>query len=241
MQNIWYEEHVIRHSQFDREGNFKLHAWSDLLQEAAANHAAELGVGMLDLNAKNQLWVLAQLKVQFFQAPCPGESVRVATYPSGTRRLFALREYEIKNASDERLLAGSSRWILLDKATLRPLSALTIADQLPDNSGLPVYFDFAEKLPVPENYDFFYDVAIRHSMEDVNGHLNNAEYLAAAQDALCANGIVKKFQGFEIAYHHSLRAPEILTIGVRQCGNDAIFTGFNAARERCVSGKLIYQ
>lgn len=240
MQKKWCENHAVGYSQFDREGNFKLHAWSNFLQEAAANHAAILGVGMNDLAKNDLLWVLAQIKVRLHRAPVPGEKIEVTTYPSGTRKLFANREFKIQNETGNLLLSGSSRWVLLSGKSMRPQSVLTIAGKLPDNSDLPVYFDFAEKLPVPENYDFFYDVPIRHSMEDVNGHLNNAEYLAAAQDALCSHGIIATFSGFEIAYHRAMRAPETLTVGIQLSPGGALFTIFNAQRERCVSGKLSF-
>ncbi len=238
MQKIRCEIHSVGYSQFDREGNFKLHAWSNFLQEAAANHAAALGVGMNDLAKNDLLWVLAQIKVRLHRAPAPGEKIEVATYPSGTRKLFANREFKIQDEGGNLLLTGSSRWVLLAKESMRPQSVLTVADKLPDNSDQPVYFDFAEKLPVPENYDFFYDIPIRHSMEDVNGHLNNAEYLAAAQDALCSHGVIATYSGFEIAYHRAMRAPETLTVGIKKFSDGALFTIFNDKRERCVSGKL---
>ncbi|MCQ2378091.1 MAG: thioesterase [Victivallaceae bacterium] len=241
MENVWREKHKIFYSRFDRDGRLKIDAWSDLLQEAAATHADHLGVGMRDLAEKGLFWVLAQIRVAVSGDPAPGEIVEVATYPSGGRRLFATREFRISGADGRILLEGSSRWVMLATGTGRPQSFQLIADKLPDNSDLPVRFDFAEKLPAPENFDFSASFPVRHSMEDLNGHLNNAGYLAAAQDTLRIGGGNETIRGYEIVYHKALRFPETLTLKMKKGGDAALFTGFNDQRERCVSGALFFR
>ena len=228
----------IQHSQFDRYGRFKVNAWSDLLQEAAAQHAAVLGVGMEHIYTENLCWILARVKFTVSGNPVPGEKVRVFTYPSGSKRLFATREFQIFDPNGNELLRGSSRWMMLDRSTGKPVSLNLISDILPDNSALPQFFDFSDKLPQMENFDRQLAIPVRHTMEDVNEHLNNAEYVAAAQDVLFADGKRYNITGADIAYHLPLRAPDILNMGIVINGKTVNFTGTNQENKHSVSGNF---
>ena len=46
MNGFHVEHFTVRHREADRRGDLRLAGWFDFLQEAAANHAARLGVGL---------------------------------------------------------------------------------------------------------------------------------------------------------------------------------------------------
>ncbi len=236
--NTFETQFRIRQSQFDRNGKFKLNAWFDLLQEAAGLHADQLGVGMGDFFAANRCWVLARIRVAIAADPRPGSLATVLTYPRGARRLFAERQFLVKDEAGNELLRGSSRWMMLDRETGRPLSLDPIIDHIPANADLPQFFDFAAKLPTAEKFDRTLTIPVRHTMEDINGHLNNAEYIGAAQDVLCADGASPDIAGAEISYHFPIRAPESLVMNLALDGKTAYFLGNNLAGVKAVSGAI---
>lgn len=110
MEHRIYRENIrVRHREADRNGRLKLLSWFDFLQEAAANHAARLGVGLNALTERGQLWVLSRLKLEIRRSPQIGEELTVETYPSGVNRLFFTREFQVFDKSGEVIAAPPAR------------------------------------------------------------------------------------------------------------------------------------
>lgn len=222
MYATYREHYIVRHREADRNGELRLAGWFDFLQEAAANHAALLGVGLDMLQKNGMIWVLSRLKLEMDRSPRIGEHVTVETYPNGFRRLHASRQFRVTGGGGEEIGRGSSRWLLLGLPRMRPLKLESLPVELPDNSALPDYFDLEEKLPprglVPE-----LRVPIRYSMEDVNGHLNNAEYAGMVQDfAAMKRGNSPHFRSVELHFLAAVREPDTLAIG-GECSEGALF------------------
>ncbi len=203
----------VRCREADRDGNYKLSAWFDLLQEAAANHAEKLGVGFEALHLQGMLWVLSRLTLEIRRSPRLGEELTVETWPNGAERLFARRQFRVLDSENREIATASSAWLLLAADTLRPLRLPELPIALPENTHLPNYFPLGEKLPW-RDLECDFPVEVRYSMEDVNGHLNNAEYAGLVQD--CAGrrlGRVPDFRRVEINFLAAVKAPETLHIG----------------------------
>ncbi len=185
MQNVWTEIFVPRHSEVDRSGRVKLRPVFDYLQEAAANHATELGCGIDFLSTAGRMWVLSRIEIGFARPLRLGDRLTLKTYPTGFSRLFANRQFDMTDGSNIRVLSGSSCWLLLDAATFRPLRPdRNLADALPDNSALPVFFPEPGKLTAPDNLKPVSSCRVTDSQIDVNGHMNNSEYAGMVHDVL---------------------------------------------------------
>lgn len=217
------EEFRIRHSEADRHGALKLAAWFDFLQEAAANHAAKLGVGLAGLRESHRLWVLSRLRLQIDRAPGIGETVRVETYPNGIDRLFAKRQFQVFDTAGSEIARASSWWLLLSGEKLRPVKMEFLREMLPDNSDRPEGFALGEKHHFQE-WETQLLVPVRYSMEDVNGHMNNAQYAALAQDCLAqlADNSPRRIAELEIQFHAAAKAPDMLAVAGKIQG-DAFF------------------
>ena len=174
---VWNEDFTVRHTEVSREGNLRIDTFFDYMQEAAANHAANLGCGLADLEKHGMMWVLSRLRLRIFRTPGIGERITVTTWPSGVDKLFATREF-ILTIGDEQIAAGSSFWLLLDRARMRPLRVLeSLPIPLPDNSGRERVFTDLPKLPRRECSDPL-PLTVTESQIDVNRHMNNARYIA---------------------------------------------------------------
>lgn len=180
---VWNEDFTVRHTEVSREGNLRIDTFFDYMQEAAANHAANLGCGLADLEKHGMMWVLSRLRLRIFRTPGIGERITVTTWPSGVDKLFATREF-ILTIGDEQIAAGSSFWLLLDRARMRPLRVLeSLPIPLPDNSGRERVFTDLPKLPRRECSDPL-PLTVTESQIDVNRHMNNARYIARLFDWL---------------------------------------------------------
>ncbi len=181
--NVWNENFTVRHTEVSREGKLRIDAFFDYMQEAAANHATDLGCGLADLETRGMMWVLSRLRLRIFRTPGIGERITVTTWPSGVDKLFATREF-ILTIGDEQIAAGSSFWLLLDRARMRPLRVLeSLPIPLPDNSGRERVFADLPKLPRRECADPL-PLTVTESQIDVNRHMNNARYVARLFDWL---------------------------------------------------------
>ena len=145
----------VRCRETDRNGLLKLSSWFDFLQEAAANHAARLGVGLEALSERGLLWVLSRLHLSICRYPAIGEPVTVETWPNGFRRLFAHRQFRLTGEDGGELAVASSAWLLLSAEKLRPVRLEQLPAALPPNAEKPDYFPLEAKLPEPEVPDRF--------------------------------------------------------------------------------------
>lgn len=238
-----YRENIrVRHREADRNGRLKLLSWFDFLQEAAANHAARLGVGLNALTERGQLWVLSRLKLEIRRSPQIGEELTVETYPSGVNRLFFTREFQVFDKSGEVIARASSAWLLLSAAKLRPLRPDQLPCPLPDNSDLPVHFRLDEKLPGDDALAEEFAVPVRFSMEDVNGHLNNAEYAGLVQDyVMWKTGEGPCFRTVELAFLSAVRAPASLHIAGAVDGNRLFVQGRNDEGALSFTARALFQ
>jgi acyl-ACP thioesterase len=222
MQNVYTEHYIVRHREADRNGELRLSSWFDFLQEAAANHANDLGVGLGMLQQNNMIWVLSRLKLAMDRSPRIGERVSVETYPNGFRRIYASRQFRVVGGDGGEIGRGSSRWLLLGLPRMRPLKLENLPVELPDNSALADYFDLEDKLSprgiAPELF-----VPIRYSMEDVNAHLNNSEYAGIVQDfAVKKYGNSPRFRTVELHFLSAVKAGDTLSVG-GECSEKSLF------------------
>lgn len=166
---------MIRHHECDMHGELKLHSLLDRLQDAAAEHAARLNVGMDELAAKQLIWVLSRLKIQLFRPLLLGEELEVITYPSGVERVFAHRCYDLR-INGERVGCAGSFWLPVNAAAGRPVNVKKVLPPgIVDLPEVEKFFPDMDKLAgdYPEEAGF---KTVGAGDIDLNRHLNNAVY-----------------------------------------------------------------
>ena len=174
----------MRHSEVDRQNRLKADALFDYIQQGAADHADALGCGYNMANSDNMMWVLSRMVLQFQRHPGGGETLALQTWPSGFDRLFALREYLLKDQSGETVAFGTSFWCLVDFVRMRPLRLPeSLPVPLPDNSDMPQHFRAPAKFSI-DGLSSPMETEVTEHLVDVNQHLNNARYAAIVTDWL---------------------------------------------------------
>src|SRR5439155_24816092 len=111
---------TIHSYEVDLRERATLESLCSYFQEAAWNHAEALGVGYARLAEQNRIWVLSWMLVEIKTFPRWGEAVQVQTWPRGVQGALALRDFEFLDSGGKKLAAGSSGWLVLDRATRRP-------------------------------------------------------------------------------------------------------------------------
>jgi acyl-ACP thioesterase len=184
MKDIWAETLPVRFGDIDRSDRLTLAATFDLFQEVAINHAEDLGVGRDALARTKQIWVLSRMSVLMERRPKYGETITIRSWPRGADRLFAVRDYDIRDSAGQAVVRGRSGWIILDVERRRPLRVQPVIESLPPNegrdalSGSPLGLETrGDLVKAGERKALFSDI-------DYNGHVNNARYIQWIQDLI---------------------------------------------------------
>ncbi len=237
---VYLETFQVRHREVDCMGQLKLISWFDYLQEVAANHANQLGVGWHKIREQGMIWVLSRLKLEILQYPPISGKLIIETYPSGINRLFFNREFRIFSPDGENVAIASSAWLLLAVSGKRPQRPHQLKSSLPDNQNLPRNFILDNKLSENTALPNEYAVQTRFTMEDINGHLNNAEYAGLVHDyAVQKIPGYPRFQSVEMNYYASVHAPEMIHLSGSLDKNQLFVQGRNSIGNLCFVARAL--
>jgi medium-chain acyl-[acyl-carrier-protein] hydrolase len=183
MADLLYRKEFSVHTyESDFEGRARLVSLLNFLQDAAGDHASLLGWSVTDLLKKNMTWVLSRYHVAVRRYPAWGERIEVLTWPSGRHGFFALRDFEVSDASGSTILVGTTSWMILDLGRKQPLK---IEEILPSNYVLEkrsLSDDFAS-LPMLAEADREVPFLVEANHLDLNRHVNNVVYIQWALEA----------------------------------------------------------
>jgi acyl-ACP thioesterase len=186
--NIVQEKLNLHFGAVDRSDRLTLASTFDFFQEAAINHAEALGVGRDAMVKSGQIWVLSRLSVLWDRRPKWREAITVRSWPRGWEKLFALRDYDIRDADDVPVVRGRSCWIILDMEKRRPLRPQAVMENLPLNEGLNAMTGVPGAIaPFPESPEQPQKLGERRALYsdiDYNGHVNNTRYIQWIQDLI---------------------------------------------------------
>ena len=184
MRKLWQKEYTLRAGDFDKFDRIKPSAVLDLFQDAAGQHAEEIGVGFDDMMAREYLWVLTRVKFKILSAPRRYHTVTVKTWPLAPNRLNYRREYCIEDENGQKFIIGSSEWVIIDSKERKFISD---PDLYSFSDGFHDEVMFEGKLSKVRDFETAgaaYTVNIGFSELDVNGHVNNTKYANYVIDAI---------------------------------------------------------
>ncbi|MHC4534292.1 MAG: acyl-[acyl-carrier-protein] thioesterase [Planctomycetota bacterium] len=177
------ERFTVKSYQCRPDGNIKTACLMQYLQEAAALHAEQLGFGVDSLNTINSYWVLSNLRIEINMLPKWNDEIKVKTWPSGYNRVIATREFVAKDQNDCELFRAGSQWMVLDKGRNRPKNLFRLDLSLP-KTGEKALSEKLVRLEPQDDYSQVDRITVPYSSIDLNGHVNNTEYIRWGIDAL---------------------------------------------------------
>ncbi|NMC40311.1 MAG: hypothetical protein GYA43_03930 [Bacteroidales bacterium] len=160
-------------------GLLQPYALFNYLQDIAAVHAERSGFGRSDLMKMNRFWVLSGMEVIIRKWPSWEDLLTVSTWPRGTDRFFAVRDFRVKDPDGSEIAAASSSWLIIDSSTKkirRPHEELTkYNNTLNEPAAIGKY---AGKIEMPSMELSVSPVnTVKTGDIDVNMHTNNTSYI----------------------------------------------------------------
>lgn len=172
-------------------GEIHLHALVRYLQEMATHHADILGCGFYDLIKRDCYWVLSNIRIKFCDLPRYQSQFSIKTWPSGLNRLLAEREFVAYDPTGKELIRASSEWLVMQAKNNRPVNLLDLNLHLPQKHD-KVFTGALKRLKTvsrkrsegPSTGSAILKMTVPYSALDVNGHVNNAQYVKWTIDAV---------------------------------------------------------
>ena len=181
---IYEKEYRIHVYETGPHGILSLYSLFNYLQDIASDHAIRLGFGRDDLMRQNRFWVLSRIYSEIEQMPKWEDTIILKTWPNGTDKLFALRNFEASYPDGRHIASATSSWLILDRTTKkvqRPDAILSefYSDLNPNQSPLR----YASRLEsADEDSVVSKPYKIKVSDLDINLHTNNVKYLTWVSD-----------------------------------------------------------
>lgn len=177
------------------------------LQEAAGDHAIELGFGILELQTRGLSWMIARLHLKLARDVPWGGDVRIVTWPSGLKgRLVALRDFRLLDAQGVEIGEAVSEWLTVDLAAQRIVRPAEAFQALvpPNVARVPLAAsDGGGKFAALAKVDATARILVRRADHDFNDHVNNVHYVEWALEAFPAVFRARSVRELDIVFRQS--------------------------------------
>jgi medium-chain acyl-[acyl-carrier-protein] hydrolase len=179
------KEYTVHVYETGPDGRLNLYSLFDYLQDIASDHAVKLGYGRDDLIKQNNFWVLSRIYAEISGWPSWGEKIEIKTWPRGTDKLFAIRDFEVSYPDGRSIALATSSWLIIDRDTRRikrPDDTLAMySSDLLSEKALPR--NSAKLEHTTANGRYTPQFSVRISDLDLNLHTNNSRYLKWVTDS----------------------------------------------------------
>jgi acyl-ACP thioesterase len=179
----------------DSQGRIHLHSLMQQLQEIASKHAEDLGVGRKWMDENGYYWVLVNFKMDISRLPGYKETVILKTWPSGWDLLKAFRDFKGEDLEGTELFRATSEWMVIDKNNFRPKTTKELEFDFISSKNRII--NDIQRLRSSQALEEIFRINVPSSSIDMNGHVNNTEYVRWGIDTLWAcspnEGTIRSF------------------------------------------------
>jgi acyl-ACP thioesterase len=158
-------------------GRVRLDALARFVQDIAYADADDVGMG------RTTAWVVRRTRMRVARFPRFGEHLELATFCSGTGRMWAERRTSIAGDGAGEVEVVSI-WVHLDPASGRPVPLTEEELAVWGESAAGRKVTARLRHPAPETTDDSFSWRFRHTECDLAGHVNNAAYLQPLEEEL---------------------------------------------------------
>lgn len=224
--NVFTKEFTISSYDLNPKAQARLTSMANFFQEVAYHHASELGLGYDDMKSRETTWVLSRMRIHMKRYPVWNERISLETWPSGAERLFALRDFRVRDSKSEIIGMASTAWLILDIDTHRLIRPKDMMEQFKlIIQDLQVFDKPLDKITMPGETKLLKQHQVEFSDLDIVGHVNNVRYMEWCIDAATtAENAEQDIREFEINFNHeALLGERIAIAGCELTGNETCF------------------
>ncbi len=177
------------------------------LEDTGGIHSNMAGTGVWQIEQTHITWVALYWNLKVFKRPRFAESVIVKTWSALTGdKLYADRDFEVRNESGEIIALATSRWIMINSQTGRIQKLIPELFDKYESEPKRAWENITyPKLIEPERIDLSTTYKINKQLIDYNNHVHNVYYCDLADVGLPDKLYGKFFDNLEIMYKHEIK------------------------------------
>lgn len=225
MRGSWKDDYKISSDYTDLRSQCRLSSLLALMQRAADAHVEYMGVPWKEMRDSGMGWMLITLDIEFQRMPQILEQISIQTWSKGTKGVLWLRDYRVLDEEGGLILQSRTVWALVDVEKRKILRPSAFPYQLDVHSDESIG-DVPDKVQVPPDVRLHeaYQMRVRYSGIDANGHLNNSRYADICMDALTEEEILQiSPQTFRITYHNEARMGDDIRVKRSELSEESIY------------------
>ncbi|MBN1332359.1 MAG: hypothetical protein JW971_01230 [Synergistales bacterium] len=173
--SIDQQSRKVRYSEVGSQGTLKLVHLFNYLQDAADEHATKLGVSAIQLRERGYAWVLYRVRVTVHRYPMWDETIYIRTWPFLFNKLYEMRNFEVTDSENGKILSAATCWLMLDLKRGRPsrIDRTPFADIM---KGCKPVDNNLHEIDDIDRIDSELVFSVRAHDLDSNRHVNNSIY-----------------------------------------------------------------
>lgn len=186
----------VRYSEADADQNLTLTGIINYFQDCSTFQSEDLHQGIRYLAARQRAWWLSSWQIVIRRYPKFGEEIVVSTWPYDFKGIYGYRNFTIQDQSGAYLVKANSVWFLYDTAAGRPVR-ISEEDVRAYGTGSEEKLDMdyaPRRIVLPDEYEEAAPVTAALHHIDTNRHVNNAQYVEIAREALSGSGRVRELR-----------------------------------------------
>ena len=179
----------VRYSEVGGDCKLSLPGIVNYLQDCSTFQSEDLKMGVEYLEQSRRAWWLSSWQIVIERYPQLGEEIVVSTWPYDFKGMYGYRNFTIQDQQNTYLVKANSVWFLFDTAAGRPVK-VEERDIRGYGTGKEEKLDMEyapKRIVLPERYQTGKPVEVTRHHLDTNHHVNNAQYMAIAGEALPEN------------------------------------------------------
>jgi len=179
MSKIWSGTYKVHTYEMDKTQKVSIQGICGYVIDAAAHNAHDLGFSIPQLLEQNKTWFLSRFLLQLDTYPSWRKKITVETWPSGTQKFFAVRDWRLF-CGQQLIGQATSGWLMIDNRNRRPIR--------PDSYGfwhnimhperaIPHTFSKIPELDHDRDLSRRQGFTVRFDDVDINNHANYLSYI----------------------------------------------------------------
>ena len=207
----------IRYSETDETGALSLLGVINYLQDCSTFQSEDIGLGVEYLEEKKRAWLLSSWRIVIDRYPVLGERIKIGTWATSSKGIYGYRDFVIMDQGGNYLVRAESIWFFCDTEKMVPVRVMPEDVAAYGNEEALDLGKAPRKILIPEEYEEGIPVIIATHHLDTNHHVNNAQYVDIAREAVPCTKMVK---GIRADYKKAAVLGEILVPRVTKTGED---------------------